>query len=430
MPKATSPVQLARTLSPKGMESWSDLAPIGFAGDSNSAHTARSSKQLSLVGKHVVFVLNSFDLGGAERQALFLAKHLKKTHRARVEIWGFDGPGRVSELCEEYDIAWRIVPVRRARTRVGVLKELLKFSIYVRKNRVDVLLPYCMQPNVMCCAIWRWSGVRFCLWQQRDEGIIRGPRRLEHLAVTNAPAFVAISRGTSAFLKNLLSVDPAKIHFVRNGVSLAVPMEDRTTWRKRLGLGEQDLVACMVANLHHFKDHQALLRAWRLVLNNRTEKAALPTLLLAGRLDDTAEALKALAAELHLGDSVRLLGPVKDISDLLGAVDIGVFSGRSEGCPNGVLECMASGLAVAATDIPGIRDAVGPDGVDYLARVNDPAALADRITTLFNNAGLRKSLGETNRLRVKEEFPPENMCSATADLILQGLASRKAWRYP
>src|SRR2546426_8921983 len=89
--------------------------------------------------------------------------------------------------------------------------------------------------------------------------------------------------------------------------------------------------------------------------------------------------MRALARELNLGRSVRFLGPVDDVPGLLSAVDLAVLSSTSEGCPNAVLECMASGLPVVATDIPGIRKAVGPSGYNYLAPPDDARSFAERI---------------------------------------------------
>jgi glycosyltransferase involved in cell wall biosynthesis len=143
-------------------------------------------------------------------------------------------------------------------------------------------------------------------------------------------------------------------------------------------------------------------------------------LLLAGSLDssdNTRDATKALAFDLGLGRSVRFLGQVKDVSGLLGAADFGVFSSRFESSPNGVLECMAAGLAVAGTDIPGVREAVGAQGYELLAPPGDAEAMAERILRLASDSALRSRVGEANRARVETEFSPRLMCERTASLM-------------
>jgi glycosyltransferase involved in cell wall biosynthesis len=157
-----------------------------------------------------------------------------------------------------------------------------------------------------------------------------------------------------------------------------------------------------------------------------TERGRAAVLVLAGRFGATHDALKALAFDLRFGDSVRFPGQVRDISGLLNAVDLGVFSSHSEGSPNGVLECMAAGLAVIATDIPGIREALGSESHPLLVPVADADSMADAILKMIADPGVRHELGEANRRRAREEFNPRRMCEDTLAIIQRGLASRSA----
>jgi glycosyltransferase involved in cell wall biosynthesis len=368
----------------------------------------------ALAGRRVVVFLNNLDLGGAERQGLVLARHLVREERAAVEVWGFDGPGPVTELCDEAGIPWRVVPFRWNGSRLELLVQLLRLVRTLRRARPAVLLPYTLPPNVACGALWKFSGARGCIWQQRDVGIGRCPARLQRYAVRFTPRFIANSGASAGFLMSTLGVAPDLIRVVHNGVVLTPAVEGRAQWRAKLGLQAAEVVVCMVANLHCNKDHATLLRAWRLVLDRASTA---PILLLAGRFDDQTHALKALAFDLKLGNSVRFLGPVKDMFGVLGAVDVGVLSSRAEGSPNGLLECMACGLPVAGTDIPGIREAVGPENHVWLAPPGDAGALADRILRLLDSPDLRAERGAANRQRVQREFSPQRMCGETVSLI-------------
>jgi len=173
----------------------------------------------------------------------------------------------------------------------------------------------------------------------------------------------------------------------------------------------------MVANLTIYKDHLTLLKAWRLVVDRLSSRGRRAVLVLAGRFEETHAALEQLGAELGLRQSLAFLGGVADISGLLRAVDLGVFSSRSEGCPNGILECMAAGLAVVATEIPGIREAVGPDGDRFLAPPGDAGALATQIVRLALKPELRAQVGELSRGRIQAEFSPSQSCRKTSEII-------------
>jgi glycosyltransferase involved in cell wall biosynthesis len=178
------------------------------------------------------------------------------------------------------------------------------------------------------------------------------------------------------------------------------------------------MVAVMVANLHGRKDHATLLRAWAYVKERWTLDKP-PVLLLAGRID-SGEA-PDLAEALRMGETVRFLGPCHDVSSLLHAADFAVYSSRSEGLPNGILEAMAAGLSVAGTDIPGIREAVGPDGIPLLTPVGDAKAMAATILKVAADSDLRQRLGAANRNRVSALAPAERRCGEYARAVLASL---------
>jgi glycosyltransferase involved in cell wall biosynthesis len=146
--------------------------------------------------------------------------------------------------------------------------------------------------------------------------------------------------------------------------------------------------------------------------------------LLAGRWGDRHEFVRERVRALGLADRVHFTGAVSDVAGLLSAADLGAFSSRSEGLPNGVLECMAAGLAVCATAHPGVREAVGAEGEALLAPPGDSHALADRILRAALDADLRRRLGEHGRTRVAAEFAPERMYELMVDLIRRALGRR------
>jgi glycosyltransferase involved in cell wall biosynthesis len=371
----------------------------------------------TVAGARILFMLHWLELGGTERQALLLARHLRENLGADVAVWGFEPPGRAAEMCDELRIPWRQVPFSFQGGRTVKVVGALRFGLSLRQFRPDVLLPYTMHPNLIAGLFWRFAGAQGCVWQQRDAGMMRRRGRIERRAVSTIPAFIANSTAGRLFLQHSLQVPADRIRVVLNGVSLPPPEEDRGAWRQRLGVGADTLLACMVANLHSYKDHETLLHAWRLAVNELRKHGPSPVLLLAGRLDNTHERLKALAFDLELGRSVRFLGAVKDVAGLLRAVDLGVFSSRHEGCPNGVLECMDAGLAVAATDIPGTRDALGEEGLSLLAPPGNAGVFAGNIARLLLDPSLRQEEGKRNSRRIEEVFTPDRMCTETTEVI-------------
>jgi glycosyltransferase involved in cell wall biosynthesis len=401
----------------------SDHAPRYRLPVENAARFAgeiQASRQV-LGGARFLFLLSSLDLGGAERQAIHLAAFLQHNLNAKVEVWGYGDPGPGADLCERNAIPYRCISNPLQGSFPVKVWGLGSFVQQLRLARPDVLMPYTMGPNIVSALTWRLSGARLCIWNQRDEGRRRVGRLFERIAVSQIPMFISNSTHARDFLVDTVFADASRVFVVRNGITLSPATVSRQRWRLDHDIPPDHFVACMLANLHRYKDHTTLLKAWSRVVSDLGQRGAGATLLLAGRLDDMTEPLKALASDLNLGPSVRFLGHVSDIPSLLGAVDLGVFSSQLEGCPNAVLECMAADLAVVATDIPGVREALGSQAEGLLSAPGDSEALASNITRLALDAALRKRYGSMNQERVGRLFGVDRMCVETTALIVKAL---------
>jgi glycosyltransferase involved in cell wall biosynthesis len=218
-----------------------------------------------------------------------------------------------------------------------------------------------------------------------------------------------------------MRVPGADIQLVHNGIELAPAELSRAAWRTRLGLHETALVACMIANLHSYKDHETLIAAWRLVVDRLQQSGRDVHLLLAGESGNRREAIEQQIKESLLTSRVHVLGAVADVTGLLSAIDLCVFSSYNEGLPNAVLEAMSAGLAVVATDYPGIREAVGPAGESLLARPQDPHDMADKIVRALEDPRLRGLAGARGRMRVASDFSVERMTTRMVEMISREL---------
>ena len=112
------------------------------------------------------------------------------------------------------------------------------------------------------------------------------------------------------------------------------------------------------------------------------------------------EACRALADELGVAERVRFPGQVRDIPVWLGAADIAVSSSRSEGLPFNIMESMACGLPVVASDAKGHTDLIGPENGLLFPR-GDEAAFAAAVRKLAADAGLRARMGQAGREKMQ-----------------------------
>lgn len=152
------------------------------------------------------------------------------------------------------------------------------------------------------------------------------------------------------------------------------------------------IVVSMVAGFRKQKDHATLLRAMALL-------PAGVELWLAGEGETMAE-MQALAQELGVMDRVKFLGRCEDIPAILKQSDIAVLSSHYEGQPMSLIEAMAAGLPVVASDVAGIHETVGDAGI--LVPHGDAEALAEAIRRLAENEGLRRELSGRSQRRAAE----------------------------
>ncbi|MFA6317284.1 MAG: glycosyltransferase family 4 protein [Elusimicrobiota bacterium] len=131
---------------------------------------------------------------------------------------------------------------------------------------------------------------------------------------------------------------------------------------------------------------------------------------------DGEEAFRDSFSRLGLTKVLEVTGwlPPEKALERLASADVFVHYSRWEGLPNAVLEAMALGLPVVASDVPGNRDAVLHGETGFIAA--DEAALLERCLELAGDPALRRRLGEAGRQRVVRDFSPERTFAALAAL--------------
>lgn len=377
-----------------------------------------------LAGRKIVVLIGAFMRGGCERQAFLLAKYLRAHEGIDAQVWSlkFDGPYR-----EEFEAAGIPTKVLHwGRPHFGWVQRTLPVVRQLREAGVDILLPFTTWPNVVAGLAHRFSGVRLCVWGERHCGGERVPG-VERFAVRQYRRFAANSTAGVEFLAREMHVDRDRISFIPNGVE-EPKIGGNNRWRERLGMSAEQLLVVKVANVTLFKDHATLLRAWKIVQDEWSIDER-PILALAGLEGDAYPECQRIVKEFGLHSTVRFLGSIPDVPDLLQACDLTVFSSPNEGMPNGVMECMAHGKAIVASDLPGIRDLMGTMP-EFLYPSGNADRCARKILELLRSRDRRLAIGAANRARMISEFSVERMAQRHLHFIQQNLpkARRTLWR--
>lgn len=174
--------------------------------------------------------------------------------------------------------------------------------------------------------------------------------------------------------------------------------------------GVQPIVIGTVAALRREKNIGRLIRAVACL-----PAAVSARLVIVGDGPERA-ALEALAAAEGVGAQVEFVGHCTDPAPLYKGFDIFALSSDTEQMPLSVLEAMASGLPVVATDVGDVADMLDASNRPYVV-ARDDGALAGALADLAARRDLRISLGAANRARAKAEFAEANMVSAWRDLF-------------
>jgi glycosyltransferase involved in cell wall biosynthesis len=209
--------------------------------------------------------------------------------------------------------------------------------------------------------------------------------------------------------------DPAKVITIHNGIEVAryrqMDASVRDRIRRELKTPNEALVIASIGRLHPVKGFTHLLTAVQSV------HARFPDVFLWLVGDGELRIrLEAQARQLGLDDVVVFTGTRLDVPEILTAVDIFTSASHVEGMPNAVLEAMAAGLPVVATQVGGVPEIVVDGQTGLLVTPADDTALAQALLTLIEDASLRQRFGLAGRQRVLELFDIAMTRQKTVDL--------------
>jgi glycosyltransferase involved in cell wall biosynthesis len=218
-------------------------------------------------------------------------------------------------------------------------------------------------------------------------------------------------------------LSPEKVVTIHNGLDAAhvtpSPEARHVELLNSFGLPNSRRFVTIVANMRHvMKDQSTFLRAAQLT------RAAVPdsSFILAGEGEQMPR-LKQLAVDLGLEDNAFFIGRCNRIADLLAISHVGVLSSKGvEGFSNSILEYMAAGLPVVATDVGGAREAVVDGETGYIVKPEDFETMAARLISLLSEKG-GWAMGERGRKRVLEQFSCEAQL-ARVEQLYERLLSR------
>jgi glycosyltransferase involved in cell wall biosynthesis len=370
----------------------------------------------------VLHLITRLPFGGAERLLVDIVRRLD-AGRFESLVCCIQAKG---ELAAELEAGGtRVLCLERMRSRRFDFAAVRDLARLMRAERISLVHSHLYHANLygrLAAALARVPAIATVHNIYARSKLHR--RLLNRWLARISTRVVAVSDEVRRDLLEVDGLQTEKVVTVHNGIDLqrvATPLS-REAARVRLDVPFDALLVGCLGRLEEQKGHTFLLQAFA-QLASQPGPAAPLHLVLAGdgrRRKD----LEAQAAALGIASRTRFLGARRDVAEVLRALDIYAMPSLWEGLPLALLEAMAAGVPVVASDVGGVAEVLGGGEWGLLVPPGDAGALGAALGRLAGEPGLRARLASTARQRVAARYGVDTMVARLAALYEDALRGR------
>ena len=363
----------------------------------------------------IALCIGQLEPGGAERCLTQLAVGLDPRRFAPV-VYCLGRPPAAPKglLYEQLRAAGIETHFLGVRSSWRLLAGVLRLSSALRNQHPTILQTFLFRANVVGAMAARLAGVPHVVASVR----VADPRSrlrlfIERFLTRKVERYVCVSRNVADYCRAIAKLPAQKLVVIPNGVDVQrfsnLPPASLAEW----GIAPGGRALCVVGRLDRQKNIQWLLTEARELLT------ALPRhdLLIVGDGPQRRK-LERYCQELDLSGRVHFTGWRPDVPRIMAACDLLILPSSWEGMPNVLLEAMAAGRPVVATDVEGVRQVLGSLAPQQVLPSQEGHLLRERITAILGNPQLATRLGQENRSRVEHEYSAQAMVAAYEQLYL------------
>ncbi len=366
---------------------------------------------------NIVLVIDSLLKGGAESQLVMLAVELHRRGK-HCEVFALRAVGELLQTLEDQGVSVHNGGFSEGRDRVALLRGAWKLWNCIYKSRPCVVHTFLPLSNFIGSFIARSAGASVVITSRRGLGIHQETdSRWKYLDRISDLLSTIISVNSRAVGKDAIqrdNVSKKDIICIYNGIDLtrfSSTAIQRDFMRESLGLSSTEFAWVKVANLAEYKGHVDLLKAFAKIVNNYSAR-----LFLVGRDLGAQQSIEDIVAKYCLEGKVVFLGNRNDVPQILAAMDGYVMASHSEGFSNAILEAMAAGLPIVATNVGGNAEALQNGDLGILVKSHDPEALGTAMQDVMQNKTLRKNLAEAAKVAAFEKYSVDAMVDSYSKL--------------
>jgi len=353
--------------------------------------------------------------GGAERVNFQVLTRLDRAQFQPSAIFAKRAGEFGRQLCEHG------VPVYElgGKTRTQFLSLLQATLQHLRKSPVDILFTgedrICMTLAALAKRLRVVPHYILCFHNTR---LPWGIGKIVHpLSVYSADAYMLLSQRNLQFWRRRYSMPDSKVYIIPNGIPLdditPLPPYARAQRRRTYGLEPEGFLVGLVTFFKEFKNLPGFVEVARRVIDSGVSAR----FVLAGDGPDRPR-VEAAIDRLQMRSYIVLPGAVPNARDWYPLFDVALMtSSSSEAFPLTLIEAMAAGLPVVATDVAGIPDIVAHGETGFLASPTELDKLAQYVVQLARDPELRQRMGSAGRQRALAEFDVKVMVERYAQMF-------------
>ena len=362
----------------------------------------------------LLHIVDGLKAGGAELLITHIIKALGTKHyKHYAYYYADDGP--VRKRLEAYGI-----PVYKGKCRASI-KQPIRFSAtlfdqmqelisLIRRKRVQVIQSHMGPANQLAVAVGKLSGIpvlptvhtpaAFVDKRSRWDLRVYYNKAVNHFVYRAADRVLVVSHEIKEIIQQRFGIKDNKLLLLKNGIVCDDCTSESSEFQEEFPNSADKLKLVTAGRLVPLKSFDILVRAVGEVINQGLNDLLL---LIAGEGEERIR-LERLIQELRLEHCVRLLGLRHDVMALMKASDIFVMPSRYEGVSLAMIEAMACGLPIIASDARGLKDCITNEQNGLLFPVGDHKTLAKSILRLANNKELRDRLSLGARKSFETEY--------------------------
>jgi glycosyltransferase involved in cell wall biosynthesis len=341
----------------------------------------------------IVFIIDSLSEGGKERRLVELIKSLVKKENISIKLILLTSILNFQEV-KELGIEIKIIK-RRIKKDPSVF---FKIFSECRNFKPDIINTWGLMPAVYAVPASKILKIKLV-----NSMIVNAPESLDfHTKIFSSLVFPfsdVIASNSSAGLKSYNVKGKSIVIYNGFDFSRISNLKNIDEIRKELGV-KTNYVAGMVAGFRKHKDYDTMITAANAIIKERGDI----TFVLVGDGPYLEDCRKR-----SLSGRIVFTGRRSDVESIMSICDIGILSTFTEGISNSILEFMALGKPVIATDGGGTKEIVTEGSTGFLIPQRSPLILADRIKILLDDQDLRKKLGAKSMERIINDFSMKTM---------------------